>query len=649
MKCGNSKMSMKHLRFCFIACFVVYFVIFIILFMNDHNPTPSSANILASIKSVNKSVLLDHSEYKHENILKCYRERFLRFGFFYGNRINNEFISFDADHLKKLQDKVLFVMNGNCKRKTLFSKINCDIPTLNTVTCEKYIIIDGIKYNRSYCYGELSPLCQGMDIIFYLDWIYTNLKRYQYIVTLEDDILLCPGYFNLLYNVLIANPLDNLNFMFLAQGTTSWLIKFDYIEKFKDLLLNKNSPYNMKQGWNYQYFVKHFQKSGLGIDEFIFNHHVGSDITGIYAVRRGMTYHDVDMNSTQNHSITVTYHCFSFIHPIERRIIGKKTYNIDPRDHIDYDHIILASGFVPDHQIINTDEVTNNKSDFKECFNIENINTELQQNTEYNTNYDGIIGFVFVIGNRFNNIEIWNKYFSLLDKNKYKVFIHSKAAYKLKAFGTLNNLTFDYIVVRTRRTWWGNILYAIQEVCIQALKIKELKGIITLSGDTIPIKNPNYAYHRIINENKDNLSILFFWNSKKASTWMYLNREFMEKYSIPTNYDEFHIYWNNTILKNGAFGCKDEIYPAWIVSKYRTLMIKHDLITWNCWIPIKASIYIDIFNASFNKIDTNLHPLTIKHSNKEMIHNLFHLPNTLFARKFIQYPMLTKTVIELLG
>ena len=102
------------------------------------------------------------------------------------------------------------------------------------------------------------------------------------------------------------------------------------------------------------------------------------------------------------------------------------------------------------------------------------------------------IAFLFLIYDIINHENIWFQFFNGICKNKYNIYIHYKTDdrldffndYKLNINKTINTKYADISIVKAQ-----NILIK------EALKDKNNKHFIFLSGSCIPLKSFNYIYN----------------------------------------------------------------------------------------------------------------------------------------------------------
>ena len=93
------------------------------------------------------------------------------------------------------------------------------------------------------------------------------------------------------------------------------------------------------------------------------------------------------------------------------------------------------------------------------------------------------IGFCFLIYDKIYNIDLWNKFFKNINKDKYGIYIHSKYTYQNK----LENATVFENVIESK---WADIslVYLIHFLFEEAI-LDGCHYLLLLSGDTIPLHN----------------------------------------------------------------------------------------------------------------------------------------------------------------
>lgn len=167
------------------------------------------------------------------------------------------------------------------------------------------------------------------------------------------------------------------------------------------------------------------------------------------------------------------------------------------------------------------------------------------------------IAFLFLIYDIINHENIWFNFFNGVSKNKYNIYIHYKTDNNLDLFNEfkinkkkiINTKYADISIVKAQ-----NILIR------EALKDKNNKHFIFLSGSCIPLKSFNYIYNYLDTKysyfhiaGSDDcfpdcevvLKYISKIHIKKASQWCILNRRHSELL-IDNVHDNYLIWFNNT-------------------------------------------------------------------------------------------------------
>jgi len=145
------------------------------------------------------------------------------------------------------------------------------------------------------------------------------------------------------------------------------------------------------------------------------------------------------------------------------------------------------------------------------------------------------IAFLFLIYDSINLEELWNTFFTNVDKQKYTIYIHFKKNVALKYFE-------EYKLNNCIQTGYADIsLVCAQNILLEAaLKDKNNEHFIFLSNSCVPFKNFNFIYNKLdIGKSYFNVTpqeqsfprcdyLLKFIEKKniqKASQWCILNRK----------------------------------------------------------------------------------------------------------------------------
>jgi len=189
----------------------------------------------------------------------------------------------------------------------------------------------------------------------------------------------------------------------------------------------------------------------------------------------------------------------------------------------------------------------------------------------------GSIAFCFLLYSKLDNPKQWDLFFKNVPQNKYTIYSHLKI---------INEETQDYIsknAIQSIETEWGT--YSLLEASLllyhEALKNKNNKHIILLSGACIPIYSFDHIYNELMSDNKSRIhgKYLREHNIWAASQWMTLSRD--DALSITRLLDpddkvafDFKKYWirqtdtNGRGFLSGSLG-SDEVMPInWFIYIY---------------------------------------------------------------------------------
>jgi Core-2/I-Branching enzyme len=119
------------------------------------------------------------------------------------------------------------------------------------------------------------------------------------------------------------------------------------------------------------------------------------------------------------------------------------------------------------------------------------------------------IAFLFLTYDNIEKEDIWSRYFSNIEENKYKIFIHPKnanAIYKQEFFK-------NHIIPEWCETTWGSFsLVEAQRLLIRrALKDKDITHLIILSYNTIPIQ----SFHKLFSYLNNKKTLIDYWEPKE--------------------------------------------------------------------------------------------------------------------------------------
>ena len=142
----------------------------------------------------------------------------------------------------------------------------------------------------------------------------------------------------------------------------------------------------------------------------------------------------------------------------------------------------------------------------------------------------------FLIYNKINHEDLWFKWLSNIDKNKYNIYIHFKENKKLKYFE-------QYKLKENIETCWGclSIVNAQLLILKEALKDKNNEHFIWLSQSCIPLKTFDYVYDYLdidksyFNKSPDSQ---VFPSANKVLQYIY--KKNIKKYSMPSIINRKH-------------------------------------------------------------------------------------------------------------
>jgi hypothetical protein len=168
------------------------------------------------------------------------------------------------------------------------------------------------------------------------------------------------------------------------------------------------------------------------------------------------------------------------------------------------------------------------------------------------------LAFLFLIYDVINHENIWFNFFKGISKSRYNIYIHYKTddtldffnEYKIKKSKTIDTKYADISIVKAQ-----NILIR------EALKDKNNKHFIFLSGACIPLKSFNYIYNYLDTRysyfhiaGADDcfpdcdvaLKYIPKHHIKKASQWCILNRKHGELLSAANNANNYLVWFKDT-------------------------------------------------------------------------------------------------------
>ena len=240
------------------------------------------------------------------------------------------------------------------------------------------------------------------------------------------------------------------------------------------------------------------------------------------------------------------------------------------------------------------------------------------------------IAFCFLIYDKINHEELWNKFFNNINQNKYNIYIHYKDNKPLKYFDKYklkNCIETEYAKLSLVKA--SNLLFE------EAYKDSSNYKFILLSNSCIPLKNFDYIYNKLtkdnnsyFNEVKHNVfpnckSLLKIFNKdniKKSAQWIILNREHV-KTSLDKSKEKTFNSYNNLYAP-------DEIYYLTTIYNFNN----KNIITTD-YLSDGATTFTNWFNMNY-KFGNGGVPANYSNISEEELNYLLKEAPCLFGRKF---------------
>lgn len=246
------------------------------------------------------------------------------------------------------------------------------------------------------------------------------------------------------------------------------------------------------------------------------------------------------------------------------------------------------------------------------------------------------LAFCFLIYDKINHEDVWHEFFKNVTTDKYNIYIHHKGNPKLKYFD-------KNILENCLKTEWGksSIVKAQSLLLDTALKDKDNKMFIFLSGSCIPLKSFDYIFSYLNHENKS------YFNKAPNSqcfprctkTTEYISKKYIKKANMMSILNRKHaqlVVENiNTIIK--WFDYQQTIPDEHcVITMLHYLGLEDEIITTNntCYsgsTTFTAWSDMKDYREYKNSIKTNSY--TYNHICKEEYIVLVNTP-CLFGRKF---------------
>ncbi len=193
------------------------------------------------------------------------------------------------------------------------------------------------------------------------------------------------------------------------------------------------------------------------------------------------------------------------------------------------------------------------------------------------------IAFLFLLTKKFTHQKIWSDFFENIDPSLYNIYSH------IKFEDTSGKLIPKYISKNKIKTidtkWCGeSLVSAFKNMIEEALKNKNNKFFVLLSGECIPLHTFEYVYNKLFNDNRSIINIKNIKDYYYNDQWMILNLYSAKKFiKIEDKFEDLRdIYYD---INNH---CPDEIYPIYffvttLSDKLFKKHIKNHVATYTKW------------------------------------------------------------------
>ena len=256
------------------------------------------------------------------------------------------------------------------------------------------------------------------------------------------------------------------------------------------------------------------------------------------------------------------------------------------------------------------------------------------------------LAFLFLIYDVINHENIWFNFFKGISKTRYNIYIHYKPdaldtldffnEYKIRKSKTIDTKYADISIVKAQ-----NILIR------EALKDKDNKHFIFLSGACIPLKSFNYIYNYLdtrysyfhiagaedcFPDCEVALKYIPRHHIKKASQWCILNRKHGELLSSANNANNYLVWFKDTYAP-------DELcyisYLSYIynTSSSSTSLLDKELISTSYDSPPEVATTFANWEDMNYKYVTDRELKNYKNISEEELEHLLK-SDSLFGRKF---------------
>lgn len=197
------------------------------------------------------------------------------------------------------------------------------------------------------------------------------------------------------------------------------------------------------------------------------------------------------------------------------------------------------------------------------------------------------IAFCFLVKDIIEHENVWNKFFQNVPKNKYNIYSHPKILGNLPTWITENT-------VKTIDTEWcgESLVFALILMLKEALKNKNNKYFILVSGSCIPLYNFDYIYNTLFKLKKTIINYTQYTTNEGykyfyADQWIIFNKKTANLMLELPLYLDILRYEYLSDKKIGSKHCPDEIYIIFyflfMLDKNFNKNIKKQVVTFTKW------------------------------------------------------------------
>ena len=224
------------------------------------------------------------------------------------------------------------------------------------------------------------------------------------------------------------------------------------------------------------------------------------------------------------------------------------------------------------------------------------------------------IAFCFLLTNKVVHIDVWEEFFSGVPTDLYDIYSHIKTVDTKK----IPKWIIDKKIPTIKTAWCGeSLISATADMFREALRNKNNKHFILLSGECIPLYSFNHIYKELMKDGRTRIDYKYDENydSYCQSQWMSLNRDSAKVFiNIEAHYGDLE--------KIEHTHCPDEIYPIHFLMDHLKNFdenISNKSLTYTKWSPTAMHPF------KFNQVNLN---------DKEI--RKICESKSLFARKFFK-------------